>query len=885
MTWQDELKRKYRNPERAAAHFLPLWKRSDRIFATRVSEPMGLANKIRDLMSGKNEGWWAKRTLLLELIAADLGYELAELLGGPLALKHALVFPEAPSLKPLGAQDEPCRLGRSGWLLHQAVAELGGPDTQRWLLAPPGAGKTLVLRYLKQRHDREFSVVAAPTLEAATESVSSQLPLVVEIEVRDDRSDPAALQAFARRSTPTVIMAPFVPASSETSNRYFGPGQRRPPRSFLHGALPGWRIVEAELPAGWRERMIHWVDGRLEESAGDSKFDEQELLTWLAERDPDEVLIKTPGDLLALCAEVHLHGVDDADLREMAERWTSRVLAQPAAEASDARVWCRRVGAETFRRLARARVMGSVPLDRGLTPRAWEDVVPAASTPGSADGCGAGVAVAHLRELGLLRGAEDGALQLYPRWVMAGHAIEGVRDALEAESVESWGRLPVDASRRWIVDASLDGLSLAGFCTVVKEVLRHAEERDTLAVAGAIETVFSAAARRLAECAARLKPRERERWQRLAELQARFLLLDQSYGERPLPITRYHIDEWIADAWTFSLRLPCPPSWPEDRLVREFPGWASSLRVEQLDTMDLPWTHDRGEYGGPEVSRAARRVAEMASEILRRCVDKESPEKLSTILVPGLIEVAPEKKWMVRPEHVRALRGSWEQSFLVERLGATPRRDVMVERLWSGAVALAGDVASAIEEMTPGHAELLGFLLDHVPEPLFDETLAQRGFKTSAKAFARLPPRLRRTALLRWARPSTGRPPSFADAREMTAAFTHDDLDVLLELTTDTEANLAAELAIVVWRLSPQRAREETALAVQHHRPSAKSWFWAAPRSETPRLAVLAGELDENAAWLLRWARARLADGGDEADSLYRIVRALVRAGHGGVRG
>lgn len=830
-----------------------------------MERPASLANKIRELMAGKNERWWKKRPQLLQLIADDIGHEREALLGGPVAIA-GLSFPELPALEPLSLNEEPCHFGEWCWLIHHTVRKLA-PGARRWIVAPAGSGKSLVCRYLEQRHDREFNIVAAATLEEALERAASPLPTVVEIEVCDRRTDGAAMGALSGRAEPIVVMAPFAPACSEAGPQWFAAGRRASPRTFSSREFPGWNIYEAVLPDGWRNRLARWIDVRLEQ-APDTKFDHAELLAWLEMNDPDEALVGTPGDLLALAAEWHTHG-GGAPLVQMATRWTKRILTQPTGAPSDAKIWCRRAGSSAYRTLASTRALDHAPLSRGLAVHEWEGLVPHAVSPGASGAAGETIVVAYLRELGLVRGADDGLLNLYPNWVAAGHAAGALRRLVEQSDSSRWGAFAVDGTRRWMVDAALDGLPLPALCELIRKVVRDGSG-DTLAAAGAIETTFAAMARRLTAGPVQPKDRDVSTWQELVELQVALLLPEPSYGNWLVPVTRPALDEWIANAWVVSLGLPRPPTWAEGRLPREFPGWSEVVQMDQFDTPLFPSSCLRGSRY--EASAAARCIAARGIDLLRRSMAPEPPPKIPRLLLPAFIMVAPDKGWAVQPDHVVALKSSWEQDYLVEQL-SSDTRPAVVAALWGAVTQLATDVASMIELLAHAHRPLLQLLLAQVPEALFTQTLEDHGFAPSSDAFALLPKRLRRIVLSRWVVSE----PRLSDARALLVAATPDDLEALLEIAATAGTSLSSELAAAVWRLDPQRARHETTQAIVRNDAGLQGWFWASPLNETAFLATVVNRVS-HADWVSRWCRDRLPHGGQAAEVLYQIVRNQRRA-------
>jgi len=81
-----------------------------------------------------------------------------------------------------------------------------------------------------------------------------------------------------------------------------------------------WTVVDGAPGEGWLDRMLRWIDERLETSGRDTKLDVEDVRAWIREREARQRAIRTPGDLLALCADFDQFGAG-ASLVERSERW------------------------------------------------------------------------------------------------------------------------------------------------------------------------------------------------------------------------------------------------------------------------------------------------------------------------------------------------------------------------------------------------------------------------------------------------------------------------------------------------------------------------------------------------------------------------------------
>lgn len=856
MRWQDELEQKHGTAAKAAQIYLKQWRKFARAQASKVGQAVSLANKLRDLMAGKNLGWWRKRSELLEIVATDLEVEVTDLMGGPVA-RGKTGFPEFPSLEPLTVSEEPCSLSPDGWLLHRAVADLRYGEG-RWVVAAPGAGKHLVCSYLRERHGSEFEALTLGTLEVGAEHFGTARALVIAVECRDTITDESAIRRLAERAAPTVVLAPFAPAGAAAATQFGALGRRPPPRTFHHPLLAHWSLAEYLQPRGWRERLAAWVDVRLHR-APDTKYESGALLAWLAQHDPDERLVDTPGALLALAAELHTHG-ELVPTHEMAPRWVARTLTQPGAGDSLARQWSRRVGPGTYAALAESRLLATASRwGTGPAAEEWAALVPPSVQPGGDDG--GAVVVGHLRELRALRGDECGHLSLFPRWASEGSGIVAARRALESTELEQWGRLCLDDGRRRLVDAALDTLPMAALCAVVRGVGKSPVVGEKLAGTAALDATFAAMARRL-DAGARPAPGQVEHWQQVADLQARLTLPEGNGGPWQVPATRPDRDEWIANAWTISLSLPPPKRWPAQLRAREFPGWAGTLPTDVFAVSPFP-SSTSGEHG-PAASGSVARIAALSIDVLR--LFRAAPDDIPRLLLPAYIVLAPERSWSITREQIRELGGTWEIEILCEHVEKGPGS--LVDALWAVLADSDVDLATTLERVAASHGRLLRLILDVISADAFRATATSATFAGAADAFALVPQRLRATLLDAWA----AKAPTFVQARDLLRTATDEDLDVLVAIARRVGGELAPELAAATWRISRERAMEELGRTL-HRGEDASSWFIAAPAGETPALAALVPQLAGRPAWLLAWARRRLRDGGDAADVLYGIVR------------
>lgn len=811
------------------------WRKEDRRAAGGV-EVASLATKLGELANPQAANhasavkWFGKRDALLQLLAERAGVTSDVIIGGG-AVLYGLGFPEFPALKPLRVNEEPCAFDRDGWLVHRAIT-----NGHRWIVARAGSGKTLVVRYMQARLEREFAAVSVPNLGAALQHIDVDRPLIIDVDAASS-DDTNATHRLALRARPTTVLAPFPPA-----------------------VPTGWDVVSGEPPAGWRDRLLAWLEERLQQMRAETWIDKSEALRWLDENDPGGRLVSTPGDLLSLCADFHLQG-GDGTLVARGERWLSRACSNWPVDDGSARGWARHAGAKTFVALAEAELARvDAPLG-GLAPTAWEAMVPASVV---SDGAGTTVVVGRLRDAGLLRGAANG-LELFPRWVAVATYRATLGRMIRDDVPSVWGRLAADESRQPVVDASLDELVDGDFHDVVRAVAKHAPV--TLGETGAIDAAFAACSRRVMRHGFAIG-KHLQSWQRLGEQQTALLVKHPGDAwELHRPLTRPAPEGWFADGWPFSLNVERPKTFHRTDLSWDLPGWSQTLRLADLPSYPLlvfPGTNH------------GRRISHVAVAALRRVADTKLPDELPPILVPAAIELAGEKGWRITEKHLRALgshaptTGLALACFLVERLRrmSESERAQIAAVVWAAIVA-PGDVVAAIDAFADDHP-LLNFVLDNITVDLFSATLKDDGFGTNPRVLALLPARLKTIALRWWAKPRARAAPSFDKVRQMLGVFSPTDVDLALELAQAVDENAAAEFFAIVWRLDPRRARDEVTQAVKNGSGTIHGWFATSPAIETAFLSeLLTVEQAHATPWFRDWGLARLARSGAAAERLF----------------
>ncbi|MEK6607338.1 MAG: hypothetical protein AABZ30_06735 [Myxococcota bacterium] len=871
MSWQDAFEESFKGSSAAARQLHPRWRKAAPREAKGIS-PASLATRIGTLLKqGDPTGWWSRHPKLVQLLAQALGVERGEVLGSPGPPTGALGFPEFPRLPPLAPGEAPCRISRDGWLL-QVVLERMGRSERAWVHAPAGSGKSLVVRYLQAHHGDEVTAASVRSISAAATLADVATPLVVEVEAAEPARDLEALGPLAERSASMIMLAPF--PFPETS--WYGPRDRV-------GSEAGWTTVDAFPTGDWRERLVAWVDARLETSDRDTRLQRDDVLAWLEHHDRLGRLVATPGDVLALCADFDAHGDDDSDLVERGRRWLEEVGAT-LLPADAPPTWRRHAATKAYRSSAVAHLHDTSQAFGSVDAEEWCGLVPAdVSPPVAGDTPGATLTIGYLWNAGLLRGG-PGGLVLYPTWVAHAAMAEALMIDFEAASLAKWGCFAADTSRQAAIDNALDALPATGLRTLVRKVAAHGTP-GSLAELGAVESTLAAMGRRIERGELNLDQEDVAAAQKLVLLQVDALVLEPGYKQVHYPFTRREYAEWYATGWAVSLHVPRPEGFDRDDLAWELPGWAKKLDLAKVPKNTFPSSTVDPWRAEPNVQR----VAALACEVINLMRPGTVPAETHRLLLPALFLSTPD--WQIGHAHLDHLHGAWDEQFLAARCEklAPERRTAVAGRIWTLAGHLvvadgAAPVAQRIQLLQQRTPRLAAFVLESVAPDEVARTASAFGihrqsagrgsfFSSDPQKLLGLPRATRQAALRAWLDGARERGATFDEARELVPLLDADDIEVALDLVRGGDRMIAVEFTSFVWKRAPARARKEARLAIEAGLPSAEGWFWQAPRSELHFLGGLIVSLPTPPAWTSKWAMHRVLDGGDAAEELYVLAQ------------
>ncbi len=324
-----------------------------------------LANQLGKLDKGDAAWWLATGEPWLPLLAEALGFDVDELRGRI----HRQVHP--PDATEGGEE----RLVQLGWLraldlaveplppgLPWPLSPLLGADVRRvWWTAGPGAGKTLLGRWLAL--NLRWIFVSAPTWREAL----SRLPRSgrVYVELQQPSEEPCRPED-APEGLDLWVAAPFRPGlpTAPTDDD----GEDRQP------AAPTWTEIHSPPLREWIDALLAWVEPRVKPGG---RYDAEEVVALLRTL-PLEELFESPGDLLELLAltdELGARALQDEDSFEagkLIRLWLRLALSR--AEVTPLASLLKRHGDGLLVDLVRERLRHGLPTS--LSEAGWAALVP-----------------------------------------------------------------------------------------------------------------------------------------------------------------------------------------------------------------------------------------------------------------------------------------------------------------------------------------------------------------------------------------------------------------------------------------------------------------------------------------------------------------------------
>lgn len=636
-------------------------------------KPRSLGAKIGELDKGKLT-WWVNNPEKARCLAESLDLSLEDLGLHGRVEKTAFSFEDFPEFPPLDLKREelpviakeeldPEQRARDSlncysledWLGKATAHDWCPPTGVNWLHVEDELLRQLLFRKLAVAGRHE--VLSVETLRKAEVRLRNPKPLIVFVGYDGGTADLAAL-AGRPPDAGVLVIAPFMLAKREASSSAeflswesrtaHGPSGRVFDLTGREG-IKFWTFVA--LP-DWRERVLLWVEERLNRQQVDTYFTAQAVRDWLKDFDPLSVWFCTVSDVLQLCRLVHFDsekrlpnpGAPDAgnllvqlffaskpglqyQIGQLADsRWLS--ADQPWQGELPLATWC---GLSTSGLASISEAdFGEIVSGKTLAERKK-------AAERFASKREAGNPDALLRS-GLLREGRRGSFDFRHR----SFAELLVRDRLQRDiamaPLATWAMHCFDPGRRVLIDAAMAALPMVELVEVARRLAEvPAESVELLAVS---EALFIAIGKRIVR--GEEIPSSLLRVANSVVLRPGFL--DGNGGFQPWSRVVESNDEclvWRCACWSWSLlpeaKLSIEASWL-------FPGWAEELP-------EFPWwfadmqPDEQAEHIPPSLAELLQVLRLLSKE--RDAPFKDTPE---FFLLPFLEKaaigaVAAEAEW------------------------------------------------------------------------------------------------------------------------------------------------------------------------------------------------------------------------------------------------
>jgi hypothetical protein len=651
-----------------AKHLHEQW---PRLIVSTPAPPHGTLTEYMNRLARGEVAWWRSHPELRAFLLEELG-EGAEALLPPEADDAQLWrfegFAELPPLDLM--QEVPPALGVPN------LFELPTSTTGTWVAIPSGFGRTLAARSLAVRFPELVRMRALRSLsDAASLAPPSDGWLILDVEAMNPGDEQAAPHILEHRRVLIFAPGPLSPAALRESRRprrreFLPLGHDEPP--------PRVQQVVWQAHPDWMHILSRWIAARVRGPT----FEVEVLVDHLQRLDPKGTWLRTPADVMPLLALAHQQSelvLTGDRVAELAEELLSYQLHRTLlGQEETVAAWLRAHAREALRGAIHRRVESlTLPLLGPLRAQAWAELLPEGHAgPLSEEDVrkqleslvqGRGskqrrlaevqrvltlpdrqVAAEYLTGAGLLRQRTAG-LDLHPSWLVRQVALQRIRQAIGEEAVEVWGPWCVEAERRVLADSVLDELDNDGLRALIERVLAFPHPGADLGQAAAVEALFAAVGRRLAAPHSLPTAVLHELWRRQRDL------LVQRYPEQklPLPRTRPGPGDWsrrsnafLADCWSWSLRVPAPLEEVAQEQQWLFPGWASPSWSESsvLSALEPPMEETNRKQWDPDFLR----LLECVEEVLTH-THGDLPHAVPDLLAPTVLlrrALADEVDWV-----------------------------------------------------------------------------------------------------------------------------------------------------------------------------------------------------------------------------------------------
>lgn len=859
-----------------------------------------LAVKIGDIDRG-DRIWWTRRSAHANALATLLGVPLADLgLHDATAgnMFEFATFPELPPFDPGG--EAACDMGfvvgapeRRGddelafWLAPSPPRHAWrGPEHQMsWLQFQPGAGHSFFWAALCARTRHEH--LSSRRLLDASERLRQPGNLILRIEQPCEDADLIAL-GRAHPDLNVLIVAPFAaPTAAEGTPTTWLPawevligeaderiGELKDPTSIRYGiARYEWRLHE-----DWRDRLLHWVEKRIEHATNDTLFTARGVTNWLASFPPGWRFVEGPADLLAVCRLCHLSR--ETALPRVSDVDAGKILLKRVAGADHAL-------SRRFINLVRARLEARNLGWRGALSRAqWAALAPVlTSVPDEATlleiANGTNIAARRQRAQALSERIRDeglapmiqarllvetraDTLTLTPQFLVDLVARDQLMQVIRDQPLEHWAMYCLDKERRLLVDAALGSMLAADLLVVLDRL--NALPADNLARIAGAEAMFREVGRRV--CGEVALP---VAFECLADMVLPRLAAN---GWIPRQWTWPADDEedrleWATICWAWSLWRATPPINIPPAWAWFFPGWDWKLTSVETPFLLLPKVPDQS-----VLPYRWQRMTKLAIQLARTIT--HPPEDPPDILQPILVAEGLRGRWNIAPAWLETAmghdQGQFNQAAVVllleqlEQIGRTAAARLLPALLEFLLRNRSGGITGALFH----RSRIRTWVLRHISLDETKSCLTEEQLEVLWQFPQTLPPHLLIGVLEDPDKVPPARQAVRIDAVRVLGAGQVDTLSTLL--ATESLGWYAAER---LWKVAPAAAERLLDTGARDHAPSSLQMLInTAPveRTGPAARAVLAGLGNLSESDRISWAKERLPAAGVHAETLGRIL-------------
>ncbi|MDR0965131.1 MAG: hypothetical protein LBM75_01255 [Myxococcales bacterium] len=834
-----------------------------------------LAIKIGELIEQKSPArinWWRTHPNFLKTLCELVGLSEDEILSPP---DNLIQFREFPELTPISINDglEPIwkphssnSIERPKTLFEIVANHLTGKSSFLWLCIPPGGGKTLTIQMLQKWYSNEVHACFAKDLTDIECTPANALPFICSIDSSNGNSlkIERKIRTLKSHSNDVVILAPFKNPIIDESLSYLKPS----------------------LISEWRERLLGWMDGRIRNSLRPGKWNsevKERILEWIQKSHLDP-FVRTPGELIALCAEFYRDPEQEIFLYERAVNWMNSQFSHNSTmiQKNDLEIYRKSISqlfknrALCWEKISFKEIFDSLKSENENKDQTAQRYF-------------------SLKEMGWLRSAGEG-FEVFPSWVSAGilspEESEKLPD-LDFDDAKDWGWAAADHSRSQWIDYFLSEHFLKFDPDKLKKFFDSLDS-ETLEGFAALETLIFFIGNHSDSW-----PKNPMKSKKLVNAIPwnQFFENLENYGI-PLVGTPFkfpllgtegvssckRLSAFLKMGWTISLNSEKPEGVEIPEIYRWiFPGWnLEQLRLSEIYPSSGNWWIDSDD------------LFELSIQLLEKMTNLELPESVDdtpALFIPALL--LSEKEWPL-PKNILEQQNKSADKFLKRNLSGkdTDFKRKFSQKFWrlldGSPKTKSSTVAGRISWLSSHHRSLVQTILETLPLEALVQTSKNHGLweigTNDPKELSLLPTQTRLGLIQDWILNSPKQASDAFQAEQLLPFLTPEIIeeneflfDGILEALRTANTMKVYEFAAHIWRIHPEKALNEAErlLKSQETSDNARAWFERAPVSHWSVLAQLIRQNEFTPDWAKLWCQFHLKDAGSAADDLFELMKEI----------